>query len=522
MGNCTGKSKKKATPVDPEQVEVEGVNEAPVEHRNDKVPPRSSPKKKFPIPLPKPPPSPPSSPKAGVRLFVALFDYDARTSEDLTFKKGDYLEVSTENTQFDWWHATSRASKREGYIPSNYVAEVKTLEAEEWFYGKIGRVEAQKFLLSSGNRHGAFLIRESENVGNNFALSVRDGDVVKHYRIRALDNNQGFFISRRSEFPTLQDLVEHYKKESDGLCDKLGQPCTKSEKPQTVGLSYDTADKWEIDRSAVKFLKKLGAGNFGEVWEGLWNGTTRVAIKTLREGTMQPGAFLKEAEIMKKLIHPKLVQLYAVCSREEPIYIVTELMTKGSLLEYLHGDGRNELNMSKMIDISAQVAEGMAFLESHGFVHRDLAARNVLVGEELIVKIADFGLSRVLEEDIYEAHEGARFPIKWTAPEACLQNKFSIKSDVWSFGVLLTEITTYGRIPYPGMANAEVIRKIADTNYRMPKPAKTPEKLYAIMLKCWEGSPEERPTFETLAWQLKDFYQDDRQYREADEVNKLR
>ena len=196
--------------------------------------------------------------------------------------------------------------------------------------------------------------------------------------------------------------------------------------------------------------------NFGEVWQGTWNGTTKVAIKTLREGTTQPEAFLKEAEIMKKLIHPKLVQLYAVCSREEPIYIVTELMTKGSLLEFLRGEGRQVLDMAKMIDISTQVAEGMAFLESRGFVHRGLAARNVLVSDGVVVKIADFGLSRVLVEDIYEAHEGARFPIKWTAPEACLENKFSIKSDVWSFGILLTEITTFGRIPYPGMANAEV------------------------------------------------------------------
>ena len=223
-----------------------------------------------------------------------------------------------------------------------------------------------------------------------------------------------------------------------------------------MGLSYNMVDKWEIDKSALKFSKRLGSGNFGEVWQGTWNGTTKVAIKTLREGTTQPEAFLKEAEIMKKLIHPKLVQLYAVCSREEPIYIVTELMTKGSLLEFLHGEGRQVLDMAKMIDISTQVAEGMAFLESRGFVHRDLAARNVLVSDTLVVKIADFGLSRVLVEDVYEAHEGARFPIKWTAPEACLENKFSIKSDVWSFGILLTEITTFGRIPYPGMANAEV------------------------------------------------------------------
>ena len=228
------------------------------------------------------------------------------------------------------------------------------------------------------------------------------------------------------------------------------------EKPQTVRLYYNMADKWEVDKSALKFLKKLGAGYFGEVWKGLWNDTTEVAIKILREGTTQPGAFLKEAEMMKKLIHPKLVQLYAVCSRAEPFYIVTELMTKGSLKEFIHGEGRQVLDMTKMIDISAQVAEGMAFLESHGFVHRDLAARNVLVGDSLVVKIADFGLSRVLVEDIYEAHEGARFPIRWTAPEACLENKFTIKSDVWSFAVLLFEITTFGQTPYPGMTNTEV------------------------------------------------------------------
>ena len=228
------------------------------------------------------------------------------------------------------------------------------------------------------------------------------------------------------------------------------------EKPQTVGLSYNMADKWEIDKSALKFLKKLGAGNFSDVWQGLWNGTTKVAIKTLQEGTVLPDAFLKEAGIMKKLIHPKLVQLYAVCSREEPFYIVTELMTKGCLLEFLHGEGRQVLDMTKMIDISAQVAEGMAFLESHGYVHRDLAARNVLVSDSLVVKIADFGLRRVLAENIYEVNEGARFPIKWTAPEALLENKFSIKSDVWSFGILLTEITTFGRIPYPGIADTEV------------------------------------------------------------------
>ena len=113
--------------------------------------------------------------------------------------------------------------------------------------------------------------------------------------------------------------------------------------------------KWEVDRSTLTFKKRLGVGNFGEVWEGLWNGTTKVAIKTLKEGTMKPEAFLEEAEIMKKLIHSRLVQLFAVCSREEPIYIVAELMQNGSLLEYLRGPDGKKMQMPKLIDIATQV-----------------------------------------------------------------------------------------------------------------------------------------------------------------------
>lgn len=115
----------------------------------------------------------------------------------------------------------------------------------------------------------------------------------------------------------------------------------------------------------------------------------------------------------------------------------------------ISGKGR-QLKLAQLIDMSAQIAAGMAYLESQNYIHRDLAARNVLVGDSNIVKIADFGLARLIKEDEYEARVGARFPIKWTAPEAANYSKFSIKSDVWSFGILLTELVTYGRIPYPG------------------------------------------------------------------------
>uniref|UniRef100_A0A1L8DKT6 Tyrosine-protein kinase n=1 Tax=Nyssomyia neivai TaxID=330878 RepID=A0A1L8DKT6_9DIPT len=460
-----------------------------------------------------PPPLPDTEPStSNAKIFVALYDYDARTDEDLSFRKGEHLEILND-TQGDWWLARSKKTRQEGYIPSNYVAKLKSIEAEPWYFRKIKRIEAEKKLLLPENEHGAFLIRDSESRQNDYSLSVRDGDTVKHYRIRQLDEG-GFFIARRTTFRTLQELVEHYSKDSDGLCVNLCKPCVQIEKPVTEGLSHRTRDQWEIDRSSLKFVRKLGSGQFGDVWEGLWNNTTPVAIKTLKSGTMDPKDFLAEAQIMKKLRHAKLIQLYAVCTMEEPIYIITELMKHGSLLEYLQNKGRN-LKLPQLIDMAGQIAAGMAYLESQNYIHRDLAARNVLVGDNNIVKIADFGLARLIKENEYEAKVGARFPIKWTAPEAANYSKFSIKSDVWSFGILLTELVTYGRIPYPGMTNAEVLSQV-EHGYRMPMPPNCIKPLYEIMLECWHKDPMRRPTFETLQWKLEDFFtMDQSDYKEA-------
>lgn len=139
-------------------------------------------------------------------------------------------------------------------------------------------------------------------------MSVRENEIVKHYRIRTLDDG-GFYITRRAAFPDLHALVEHYKVNSDGLCTLLRLPCPHVSQPETAGLSHSTKDQWEIPRASITLNKRLGSGQFGDVFAGVWNGTTLVAVKTLKPGTMSVADFLKEAQIMKKLRHPKLIQV---------------------------------------------------------------------------------------------------------------------------------------------------------------------------------------------------------------------
>ncbi|XP_031717585.1 tyrosine-protein kinase SRK2-like [Anarrhichthys ocellatus] len=441
--------------------------------------------------------------KAGV-YYIAKHDYSARTKEDLSVKVGDILEALVKSPGY-WWFVkalTGVSAPKQGYIPANYVAPVESIDAEPWYFPNTKRLDAEKMLLARGNQQGTFLIRNSESDKGDQSLSVLDRGKVKHYKLKKLENGH-YFLSRSRSFETLEELVEHYSKQA-----VLREPCKKREAPQTYGLSYNMVDQWEIDRKSIKLLRKIGAGQFGEVFEGLWKETTLVAVKTLKPGTMDPKEFLRETQIMKRLRHPKLIQLYAACTLEEPIFIITELMNNGSLLEYLNKDKGTTLGFSDQIEMAAQVASGMAYLELQNYIHRDLAARNVLVGENNICKVADFGLARVImkkNENVYEAKEGTKFPVKWTALEAILDNKCSIKSDIWSFGILLYEIMTFGQMPYPAMSNFQVVQMVSQ-GYRMPSPPNCPKVMYDMMMDCWKKNDQDRPTFETLQWKLEVFF----------------
>lgn len=275
------------------------------------------------------------------------------------------------------------------------------------------------------------------------------------------------------------------------------RPCPKPI-PQLWDLAPELAEQWEIPKSELQLIKNVGTGQFGEVWYGKWNRTIQVAIKMCKPEAMTTTEFLAEAAIMKKFRHPRLVALYAVCTREPPIYIVTEYMKNGSLLEHMKKN-RSKITFNHLIYIALQIAEGMSYLEKNQLVHRDLAARNILIGENNSAKIADFGLARVLNLDPqYKRQTKPEFlPIKWSALEVIENNEYSTKSDVWSFGIVMMELFTYGEKPYGEWTATYTVFKL-NQNYRMPRPQEMPEPLYDTLFKCWDVDPMRRPTFEYL------------------------
>ena len=456
----------------------------------------------------------PSSFEDDGTLFVALYDYKARTENEMSFAKGDKLRVRA-NDNPNWWLAESLRTHMEGWVPSNYIAPVKSVEKNVWYHGKIPRSTAE-YLLNSGI-DGSFLVRESESNPGEHTISLRFDGRCHHYRVGK--HGSRVSIMPENPFDSLQDLVQHHSKKADGLIYPLKHAVPKIQ-AQVYGVSKDVDDRWEISRDEIALGRRLGSGQYGEVYKGEWRKYNKeVAVKTFKEETTDQEEFLKEANVMKKMQHENLVQLLGVCTLSTPLFIITEYMPHGNLLDYLRNEEvQAEVDATALMYCASQVASGMAYLESHGYIHRDLAARNLLVGDNLLIKIADFGLSRLLQmEDIYTAQEGAKFPIKWTAPESLNYNVFTVKSDVWAFGIVLWELATYGKTPYPGMDLFAVLDKL-DAGYRMPRPEGCPTETYALMRECWQHRPEDRPSFSQIVTKLESMFGD---HSVAEEVEKV-
>ncbi|XP_075879031.1 tyrosine-protein kinase ABL2 isoform X2 [Nelusetta ayraudi] len=422
-------------------------------------------------------------------LFVALYDFVASGDNTLSITKGEKLRVLGYNQNGEW--SEVRSKNGQGWVPSNYITPVNSLEKHSWYHGPVSRSAAEYLLSSLIN--GSFLVRESESSPGQLSISLRYEGRVYHYRINT-SSDAKVYVTSESRFATLAELVHHHSTVADGLVTTLHYPAPKCNKPTVYGVS-PIHDKWEMERTDITMKHKLGGGQYGEVYVGVWKKyNLTVAVKTLKEDTMEVEEFLKEAAVMKEVKHPNLVQLLGVCTLEPPFYIVTEYMPHGNLLDYLRDCDKEEVNAVVLLYMATQISSAMEYLEKKNFIHRDLAARNCLVGENHVVKVADFGLSRLLTGDTYNAHAGAKFPIKWTAPESLAYNTFSIKSDVWAFGVLLWEIATYGMSPYPGIDLSQVY-DLLEKGYRMEQPEGCPPKVYELMRACWQWSPLDRPSF---------------------------
>ncbi|XGW18726.1 hypothetical protein V3C99_002938 [Haemonchus contortus] len=293
-------------------------------------------------------------------------------------------------------------------------------------------------------------------------------------------------------------------------------------------------DEWELQRSDLTLECEIGRGTFGKVYRGYGNNVLSrcgdtfglCAIKTVTEtaNSAERLHFLLEANVMKSFsAEAFIVKLYGVVSDGQPVLVVMEMMEKGNLRDYLRsrrpGAEENVDNLpvptiAEYYEWAAQIADGMAYLESIRFCHRDLAARNCMVHANNTVKIGDFGMARDIYYHEYYKPNGKRLmPVRWMAPESLRDGTFDMKSDVWSYGIVLYEMLTLGQQPYQGLANEEVLSFIGISRKTLDRPMDCPDFWYDLMVECWRYVPRERPTFRQIVEHLIPLASD--QFREA-------
>lgn len=306
-------------------------------------------------------------------------------------------------------------------------------------------------------------------------------------------------------FKTMEEMITYCRAASDFLCCKLTDVCPKHETSLQLNVR-------EISHSSIVLTQKLSTTDVEEVWCGTWMCDTKVPVhvRMLCPQLHSKADLVRKIEIIQKLQHHNVVQLYGVSTAKKPIYVVFESLESGNLLHYLREGKGQCINFVRKIDLAIQVATGMDYLHSQLCVHRSLSAKSVFISERnvTVAKIANFryakilpGESSVLKLPVEHVH------VRWSPPEVLQDGHFSLKSDIWSFGILLTEIITNGQQPYSDIDTKELLQTQVVTNhYQIPRSQlmDCPVSLYEVMQSCWRFEASKRPKFDFIITGLHD------------------
>ncbi|XP_016413769.1 tyrosine-protein kinase ITK/TSK-like [Sinocyclocheilus rhinocerous] len=392
------------------------------------------------------------------RIVVALRNFSPVEDTDLPLHKDEEYFV-IDSSEPNWWTVRDK-NGNVGTVPCIYIAEKisNNIDKFEWYNKDITRTEAESLLMRE-NKDGGFMVRDSKHPGvytvSIFSkVSRTDGEkypLVKHYQIKVQREGEKvmYYLAEKYVFPTIPELIRYHQHNPAGLITRLRHCVSRN--------------------------------------------VTNPRIKELSSA-------LLIVCLHRKLSHNKLVQLYGVVTQRSPIYLVFEFMENGCLTDFLRAR-KGSFSQEVLLGMCLDVSEGMAYLESSNFIHRDLAARNCLVSEDNVVKISDFGMTRFVLDDQYTSSFGSKFPVRWSSPEVIKFGKYSSKSDVWSFGVLMWEVYSEGRVPYDSRSNAEVVETL-NAGLRLLRPRLCPQSVYELMQWSWKEKPEDRPSFALLLHEL--------------------
>ncbi|XP_060580261.1 uncharacterized protein LOC132737045 [Ruditapes philippinarum] len=455
----------------------------------------------------------PPRPKLEKVYYVSESNTISSFSPYLELRHGEICEILDDSNK-EFWIARKGDGKI-GRIASRFVCSKPELDMNPWFYKDVTSQHCE-YILSEVGIDGCFIVHEADYSPYVLLLFSEDRTGGQVYRYPINLKNKYFFLNPQTLFVSMPDLIRYHYKRSGCLRTFLKcSPPLRYKETQDFPFS----DKLEIEKNDLEIFGKIGSGNFGVIHRGKF-GRTEIAVEIVKNIHSFHEDMLMEARIMSHLNHPNLVQLYGIVSKSLPLMKITEFMQNGNLYRFLKANRLGLLLCCEVLtDMCRQVCRGMEYLHNQGYILRNLSAKNCSVGKNGIVKVSNFATARFVRKGETVTFNAIQVP--WAPPEVYHSGKGDIKSDIWSFGVLMWEIFTCGDVPFIYERNRKGKRIQI---YRPPKPTSCPQDIDMLMLRCWKLEPSNRPTFKDLKTRLEECYlkiQDDEDNSDSQSLAEL-